>query len=232
LEAVRHLHTRYRTGRALQGSSFARRTSVAHLLNGRHLPVCNNQVVPDAGLDPAVMERFRAGDDDAVRVLYRQYGRLVFTVALRILGNRQLAEDATQQTFLQAWRAASSFDSDKDPAPWLATITRRVAIDMQRSEARRPSTSIEVASADEPALVSLPPSAESVWETWQVREAIDSLQPDEREVVRLQHIEGHSQSEIAERLGVALGTVKSRSHRAHQHLATRLKHLREPMDDG
>jgi len=194
--------------------------------------VCNNREVPDAGLDPAVMEQFRAGDDDAVRVLYRQYGRLVFTIALRILGNRQLAEDATQQTFLQAWRASSTFEPDKDPAPWLATITRRVAIDIQRSEARRPSTSLEVTDADEPALVSLPPSAEAVWETWQVREAIDGLQPEEREVVRLQHIEGHSQSEVAELLGVALGTVKSRSHRAHQHLATRLKHLREPIEDG
>ena len=182
-------------------------------LDNRHVPVCNNREVPDAGLDPAVMERFRAGDEDAVRVLYRQYGRLVFTVALRILGNRQLAEDATQQTFLQAWRAASTFESGRDPAPWLATITRRVAIDIQRSEARRPSTSLEVTSADDPALVSLPPSAEAVWETWQVREAIDALQPEEREVVRLQHIEGHSQSEIAAQLGVALGTVKSRSHR-------------------
>jgi len=107
-----------------------------------------------------------------------------------------------------------------------------LAIDMQRSEARRPTTSLAVASVDEPALVSLPPSAESVWETSQVRAAIDELQPEEREVVRLQHLQGHSQSEIAEQLGLALGTVKSRSHRAHQHLATRLRHLREPIDDG
>lgn len=178
------------------------------------------------------MDRFRAGDDDAVRAIYRQYGRLVFTVAMRILANRQLAEDATQQTFVQAWRAASTFDVDRDPAPWLATIARRVAIDIQRSEARRPATSLEVAAADEPALVSQPPSAEAVWETWQVRAAIDALHPDEREIVRLQHIEGHSQSEIAERLGLAVGTVKSRSFRAHQHLATRLSHLREPIDDG
>jgi len=178
------------------------------------------------------MERFRNGDDDAVRSLYQHYGRLVFTIAIRILGDRQLAEDATQQAFLQAWRAASSFDSSRDPAPWLATITRRVAIDMQRSEARRPASSLEVTSADEPALVSLPPSAEAVWETWQVRAAIDDLHPDEREVVRLQHIEGHSQSEIAAQLGLAIGTVKSRSFRAHQHLATRLKHLQEPIDDG
>jgi RNA polymerase sigma factor (sigma-70 family) len=200
-------------------------------LDNRRLFVCNNRAVLDAGFDSAVMERFRTGDDDAVRALYQQYGRLVFTIAVRILGDRQLAEDAAQQTFLQAWRAASTFEPGRDPAPWLATITRRVAIDMQRSQARRPVASLEVTSADEPALVSLPPSAEAIWETWQVRAAIDALQPEEREVVRLQHLEGHSQSEIAKQLGLAIGTVKSRSFRAHQHLANRLKHLREPIDD-
>jgi RNA polymerase sigma factor (sigma-70 family) len=182
--------------------------------------------------DAAALHRFRAGDGDAVRDLYRQFGRLVFTVALRILGDRQLAEDATQQAFLQAWRAAPSFEAGRDPAPWLATIARRVAIDMQRAAARRPSGSLEDASATEPALVTLPPSEEAIWETWQVRSAIDELEPAEREVVRMQHLEGYSHSEISERLGVALGTVKSRSFRAHRQLATRLKHLREPIDDG
>ena len=175
--------------------------------------------MPDALLDRDVVERFRAGDEGAVRDLYRHYGRLVYTIAFRILGDRQLAEDATQQAFLQAWRASSTFDADRDMAPWLATITRRVAIDMQRSERRRPSSSIETASADDPALVSLPPSAEAVWETWQVRAAIDELPADEREVVRLQHLEGHTHAEIADKLGLPLGTVKSRSSRAHQHLA-------------
>lgn len=194
--------------------------------------VCNNPFVSDADIDIGLVERFRAGDEDAVRRVYRHYGRLVFTVALRVLGDRQLAEDATQQAFLQAWRAASTFDPEKDLAPWLATITRRVAIDMQRSNARRPATSLEVAGADDPALVSAPPSAEAIWETWQVRAAVDSLPPDEREIVRLQHMVGHSHSEIAEQLGLALGTVKSRSHRAHQHLAARLQHLRKPIEDG
>ncbi|HEY7625894.1 MAG TPA: RNA polymerase sigma factor [Ilumatobacteraceae bacterium] len=185
----------------------------------------------DADLDASVVEGFRNGDEQAVREVYRQFGRLVFTVAMRVLGDRQRAEDATQQAFVQAWRAASTFEPGRGMAPWLATIARRVAIDMQRSEARRPATSLEVAAADDSALVSAPPSAEAVWETWQVRAAIDMLPPDEREVVRLQHLEGYSHSEISDKLGVALGTVKSRSFRAHQHLATRLRHLREPSDD-
>jgi RNA polymerase sigma factor (sigma-70 family) len=185
-----------------------------------------------AALDARVIERFRAGDDDGVRDVYRHYGKLVFTIALRILGDRQQAEDATQQAFVQAWRASSSFEPGRDPAPWLATIARRVAIDMQRSAARRPSTSLETASATEPALISMPPTEESVWETWQVRAAVDQLDPAERQVVQLQHLDGYTHSEISERLGVAIGTVKSRSFRAHRQLADKLKHLREPIDDG
>jgi RNA polymerase sigma-70 factor (ECF subfamily) len=182
-------------------------------------------------VDAHVIERFRAGDDDGVRSLYRNYGKLVFTIAYRVLGDRQQAEDATQQTFVQAWRAASTFETGRDPAPWLATIVRRVAIDMQRSAARRPSTSLEDASAGEPALITMPPSAESVWEAWQVRAAVEELDPAEREIVRMQHLEGYSHSEISDRLGVAIGTVKSRSFRAHRQLASKLKHLREPIDD-
>ena len=182
-------------------------------------------------VDAAMVEAFRRGDDDAVRQLYRAYARLVFSVAYRVLGNRAQAEDATQQTFLQAWRNASSFEAGRDPAPWLATIARRTAIDIQRSEARRPVSALDDAPADDPGLVTDPPSAEQLWDTWQVRSAIDALDDREREVVRLQHLEGFTQQEIAERLGVALGTVKSRSFRAHKTLADRLRHLREPGDD-
>ncbi len=76
-------------------------------------------------------------------------------------------------------------------------------------------------------MITLPPSEEQVWEAGQVRMAIDALAPDEREIVRLQHVQGHTHQEIADRLGIALGTVKSRSFRAHKSLATRLAHLRE-----
>ena len=73
----------------------------------------------------------------------------------------------------------------------------------------------------------MPESAEAAYEAWEVRRALDDLPAEEREVVRLQHLEGLSQSEVAQRLGVPVGTVKSRSFRAHRHLAARLGHLRE-----
>ena len=83
------------------------------------------------------VERFHAGDADAVRPVYAEFGRLVFAVSMRVLGQRELAEEATQQTFVQAWRSASSFEPGREMAPWLVTIARRAAIDIQRRERRR-----------------------------------------------------------------------------------------------
>ncbi len=182
--------------------------------------------------------RFAAGDPDAVRRVYDQFGRLVFTIANRILGNRSLAEEATQQTFVQAWRGAASFDTGRELGPWLATIARRVAVDIHRRESRRATVSIEDASPRDSALITMPPSVDQIYHVWQVREAVDALPPDEREIVRLQHLDQLTHGEIAERLGMPLGTVKSRSFRAHKLLADRLGHLREapsaalPRPDG
>ncbi|MBI4935731.1 MAG: sigma-70 family RNA polymerase sigma factor [Actinobacteria bacterium] len=178
-------------------------------------------------LDAAVLRSFRVGDEGAVRVVYRRYAPLVLAVARHVVGDRALAEEAVQQTFLQAWRAADRFENGRELAPWLVTIARRVAIDIARRERRRPTSPLDHVEAGHSSLVSLPPSESAAWEVAQVREAIESLAPDEREVVRLQHLEGWTQQEIAIRLGLPLGTVKSRSYRAHRALAARLAHLRE-----
>jgi RNA polymerase sigma-70 factor (ECF subfamily) len=178
-------------------------------------------------LDAGVLEAFRRGEDDAVRALYREYGRLAYSVALRTLGRRDLADEATQQTFVQAWRSADRLDPGRDPGPWLATIARRAAIDIYRREQRRTTDTLDDVAADDPAVTTLPPDIDRWHDRWQVRHAIDALVHDEREVVRLQHLEGLTHTEIAERLGVPVGTVKSRSHRAHRRLAEALAHVRE-----
>ncbi len=187
-----------------------------------------------ATLDRATVRAFCAGDERAVTDVYRAYGGLVWSVAMRVLRDRSLADEATQHTFVQAWRHAAGFDHERDLAPWLATIARRAAIDIYRREQRRPTTPLDHAAPGDPALVTRPPSEEQAWEVWQVRQAISTLGAHEQEIVRLQHLEGYTHSEIAERLGLALGTVKSRSFRAHKALASRLAHLRdEPIDaDG
>jgi RNA polymerase sigma factor (sigma-70 family) len=178
-----------------------------------------------------VLVAFRRRDESAVRALYREYGRLVYSVAHRVLGRHELAEEATQQTFVNAWRAADRIDVDRDPASWLATIAKRAAIDIYRREARRPAGALDDVPTDDRAVVTLPPDVDTLDAVWHVRQAIDALPPDEATVVRMQHLEGMSQSEISDHLGIALGTVKSRSHRAHQKLAARLGHLRSAGND-
>jgi RNA polymerase sigma-70 factor (ECF subfamily) len=153
----------------------------------------------------------------------------VYPGAHPVLGLYELADEAVQQTFVRAWHAADRFVITRNPAPWLATIARRVAIDIQRSEGRRPTISLAGVATDDRAVVSRPPDLETLATIWHVRRAIDTLPPDEATIVRLSHLEGMTHAQIAEKLGIALGTVKSRSHRAHRKLATLLGHLREPL---
>ena len=180
----------------------------------------------DTTTDVGVVVRFRDGDPEAVREVYRRYGRPVFGVALRALGNPVLAEEVVQQTFLQAWRAAAKVDVDRDLGPWLYTIARRVAIDVYRRESIR--THRDMGDAAD---VEAPPSRDGHLDglplTWEVRRAVDSLPEDERAIVHLQHFMGMTHVEIADQLGLPVGTVKSRSFRAHRRLADGLRHWQE-----
>jgi RNA polymerase sigma factor (sigma-70 family) len=174
--------------------------------------------------DAEMAAEFAAGSADAVRAVYQTYGSLVYSVAFKVLGDASLAEDATQQAFLQAWRAASSYDPARALGPWLATIARRAAIDVYR-RTRRHETHGDLESA-EATLVSHPPSLDELYEMWEVRRAVDSLPAEDQEVVRLHHFAGMSHTEISEQLHIPLGTVKSRTFRAHRRLVNMLAHLR------
>src|SRR5262245_11187068 len=90
-----------------------------------------------AVVDSGDLSGFRSGHPDAVRAVCRAYSALVFTIAYRTLGSRDLAEEATQETFVKAWRAAATFDPARQLGPWLVTIARRTAIDLYRREAPR-----------------------------------------------------------------------------------------------
>jgi RNA polymerase sigma factor, sigma-70 family len=174
------------------------------------------------GDERALRRRFAARDEAAIRTLYRRYAGAVFALALRLLADRGHAEEVVQTTFLKAWQAADRLDPDREIGPWLATIARRVAIDLYRRERRH-----RVGDPPERDIAVLPPSLEDVWEVWQVRVAVDSLPADERDVVRCTHFHGWTHEETADHLGIPVGTVKSRSHRAHRRLARLLAHLEE-----
>lgn len=166
---------------------------------------------------------FRAGDADAVRAVYEQYGGALRAVARSILGQPELVAEAVQETMLKAWRAAATLDhrADGSIAPWLYTIARHAAIDIARRE-RRPTAGGHAPEVDPPvAAIGL----ERTWEVFEVRRAIDALPDLEREVVRLSHRDGLTHEQIAERLAIPIGTVKSRTARAHRRLANALAHL-------
>jgi RNA polymerase sigma-70 factor (ECF subfamily) len=179
-------------------------------------------------VDFAALEDFSRRDPSAVRAVYRAYGGLVYAVAHRVLGRPDLAEEAAQQTFVRAWQAADRLDPYRDPGPWLATIAKRAALDIHRREERRKTNALDDVSSDHPSIITLPPDVDAMDSVWQVRRAIEALPPEEAAVVRLQHLDGITHTEIAAKLGIAVGTVKSRSHRAHTKLAALLGHLREP----
>jgi RNA polymerase sigma-70 factor (ECF subfamily) len=181
-------------------------------------------------VDRAVLEAFQRREPSAVEAMYDQYGRLMYAVARRVLGRNDLAEEAVQQAFLRAWQAADRLDVDRDPTAWLATITKRTAIDLYRREARRPAGALDDVAVDDPAVVSLPPDLGSIDAAWHVRKAVDALDPEEAVIVRMQHLDGLTHPEVADKLGIPLGTVKSRSFRAHRKLANLLDHLREPVE--
>lgn len=176
--------------------------------------------------DPVdLVARFRAGDEQAVRDVYARYGGALRSVARAVLGQPELVAEAVQETMLKAWRAAGTFDSRAGDgagfASWLYAIARNTAIDIARRE-HRPTTGDHAPEVDPPiAAVGM----ERTWEVFEVRRAVDALPDIEREVVRLSHRDGLTHEQIARHLGIPLGTVKSRSGRAHRRLAAALAHL-------
>lgn len=171
-------------------------------------------------MDGEILERFRSGEESAVKAVYEEFSGPVFAISMSILRDRDLAADATQQTFFKAWRAASTYDSNRELGPWLYAIARRTAIDIYRKESR------SVASEDVD-MPTLPIALDLIWEVFEVRRALERLTDEERQVVKLSHFDGMTHAEIAEHMGIPLGTVKSRSHRAHRRLLELLHHLEE-----
>ena len=176
----------------------------------------------ESGIDSPLLRKFATGDPDAVRQLYNAYGRAVFTAAYSALHDRGLAEEAVQLTFLQAWRAADRFDTTRSPGPWLYAIARRVAVDLYRRERRHQGN--EQLDVD---IAVLPASFETSWQAWEIRLALAEMPKAQRDVIEATHFLGLTQEEAAAHLGLAVGTVKSRSHRAHRRLAQLLAHLEE-----
>jgi RNA polymerase sigma-70 factor (ECF subfamily) len=175
-----------------------------------------------AAIDPTdedLLGRVANGDRDAFGHLYTRYARAVLGLAIRRLGDRGRAEDATQEAFASVWRAARTYRSDRGPvAPWLYAVARNAIADRGRVRLEPPAEPVDM-PADEPGP---PEHAEQSWLAWRVHRAMETLPDSERAVLELAYWSGLSQSEISERLAVPLGTVKTRTRSGLRRLADEL----------
>jgi RNA polymerase sigma-70 factor (ECF subfamily) len=175
-------------------------------------------IAPDSDAD--LIRRTAAGDREAFELLYQRYVRPVFALALRRLGDRGRAEDATQETFASIWRSASSYRPERGAgAPWLYAVARNAIVD--RSRAR---TDPVAEPYEEPAVDAEPgEKAEAGWVAWRVHRALEELPEHERTLIELAYWSGMSQTEIAEFVHIPLGTVKTRTRSALSRLADLLE---------
>jgi RNA polymerase sigma-70 factor (ECF subfamily) len=193
-------------------------------------------VRPSSGDDDALLQRIAAGDEHALGILYDRWSPLVFSLCVHILDDDDEAEEAVEETFWQAWRQAARYDTTRGAvSTWLTTIARSRALDRLRANRRRQEepmselsepkrTAVEETArrGDDPAR-----GAEASERRALVRQALLALPAEQREVLELAYFRGLSQTEIAERTGQPLGTIKTRVRLAMEKLRDRLGILRE-----
>ena len=174
--------------------------------------------------DEALVALVARRDETALAALYDRFGRVAYGLALRVLRDRSLAEDAVQEAFMTVWRTADRFMPDRSKASsWILTFVHRRAVDLVRREERRRAEPLE--TAPETAGGAAPD--EEAWLRLQrerVQKALHALPDQQREALELAYFGGFTQSELAERLGLPIGTIKSR-------MFTGLARLRELLDD-
>jgi RNA polymerase sigma-70 factor, ECF subfamily len=166
--------------------------------------------------DGELLQRVAGRDASAFEELYHRYARPVFGLALRRLGDRMRAEDAVQETFAAVWRSARTYRPERGAgAPWLYAVARNAIVDRSRSRAEPPG--------EAPDLPSTEPGpderAEAAYTSWRVHRALEELPMSERDVLELAYYGGLSQSEVADFLGIPLGTVKTRTRAGLARLA-------------
>jgi RNA polymerase sigma-70 factor (ECF subfamily) len=165
-----------------------------------------------AGDDQALIDRLRRRDPDAMSDLYDRFSRVVYSVIFRVVRNSAVAEELAQESFLRAWNRASGFDSERGRiGPWLLTIARNRAIDYLRSTAgQQQANTFELVSSERLSLfVNTEDKMLDQEQARRIRAAFSKLNANQRQVLELAYFEGLSQTEMAEKLGQPLGTVKT-----------------------
>jgi len=182
--------------------------------------VSTSATVPD---DVEALGRaFASGDEAAVGEAYRRWSTLVHTVALRSLGNASEAEDVTQQVFVEAWRGRARFDADRARLPaWLLGITKHAVADAHERRTRDRRLREQPQVVPDPDRVPVVTLDERVVERVVVADALDDLGDPQRTILRLAFYDDLTHDQIAARMGLPLGTVKSHVRRSLARLRTR-----------
>ena len=162
--------------------------------------------------------------EDSMRALYRTYSRELYGFALSALGDRGQAEEIVQEVFTRVWRKADSFDPERASfRTWLYGIARNAIIDLKRRQSVRPALAAHPEAEEDTG--SVDDSFERALLRWQVGAALERLTPEHRQVIRLAHFQGLTLREIAERTGIPLGTIKSRTSYALRGLRLALEEM-------
>jgi RNA polymerase sigma factor (sigma-70 family) len=169
--------------------------------------------------DHGLLALVARGDREAFARLYDRYSAAAYGIALRVVRDRDLAADVVQDAFLAVWRQAATFDAARgQPSHWIMTLTHHKAVDLVRREERRRADALDDRfDAADPS----PTADEHAWLAVtrdQVRAALARLPDPQREVIELAYFAGYSQSELAERLALPIGTIKSRTFAALKEL--------------
>jgi RNA polymerase sigma-70 factor (ECF subfamily) len=191
-----------------------------------------------ARTDQEIVALARGGEEAAYRELVRRYERPLFSLLYRMVRDRELAEDLAQETFVKALNAIESYRPEFKFSSWIFKIANNAAIDhLRRREldtlSLEGSPHAETPEAIEATALQIGDRQESPLEEVEARElggeieaAIAKLRPEYRSCILLRHVEGRAYEEIAEILGLPLGTVKTYIHRARNELRRELAHLR------
>jgi len=162
--------------------------------------------------DEDLISLVEAGDADAFATLYERHSRSAFSLAYRMMGERQAAEDLTQDAFIKVWRNAASYRAERGSVrTWILSIVHNRGIDQLRSTASRRRTQEKIE-----ALAPRSQPSEAFSEIWrnsrrdQVREALKTLPPEQLKILELAYFSGYTHVEISELLSLPLGTVKGR----------------------
>lgn len=186
------------------------------------------------GNDDLLVERAKRGDLAAFEQLVNQYERKVYSLAYRLMGNHEDANDAAQEAFIRVFRMLPDFRGDSSFATWLFRIVSNACLDELRRRKRQPVTSIDsrIEVSDGEVEREIPDAADTPEQALErvevqklVQYGIQSLDEDYRSVLVLRDIQGLSYNEVADVLGLTMGTVKSRLNRARAALKEKLSDL-------